>query len=48
MEGNGNLTKTAKEYVSEHNLENILSELMNSLVFENARKPEIFMVRYYE
>jgi hypothetical protein len=36
----------AQKVISEHNLEPLLAEMLNSLVFERARNPEIFMIKY--
>lgn len=40
-----NKQKSAKEYIERHNLDKVMPELMNTLVHEMARKPEIFMVK---
>jgi hypothetical protein len=36
----------AKSYMQEHNVEKILSEMLNSLVHARDPKPLIFMVNY--
>jgi hypothetical protein len=36
----------AQKYIEQHNLEHIMAEMLNTLVFEKARKPEIFMIKY--
>jgi len=36
--------KKAKEYVDEHKVEKIISEMINSLVHTKDKKPIIFMV----
>ena len=47
MEHNHNNHKTkAENVINEHNLEPLLAEMLNSLVYERARNPEIFMIKY--
>jgi hypothetical protein len=36
----------AQNVISEHHLEPLLAEMLNSLVYERARNPEIFMIKY--
>jgi hypothetical protein len=37
---------SAKEYIQKHNLDNVLAELLNTLVYNKVRNPEIFMIKY--
>lgn len=48
MEANSNSNdiSNTNEYFKEHNLEHIMSEIMNTLVHERIRQPEIFMIKY--
>ncbi len=36
----------AQNIIEEHNLEPLLAGLLNTLVYEKARNPEIFMIKY--
>ena len=36
----------AKSYIDEHNVEKIISEMLNSLVHARDPKPLIFMIKY--
>lgn len=35
---------TARLYISQHGLENLFAEMLNSLVFEKTRDPDLYMV----
>ncbi len=40
-------TKTkSQKYIEEHNLEPLMAEMMNTLVYEKAHKPEVFLIKY--
>ena len=36
-----------KEYIEKYELENVLSEMLNTLVSKKNKKPEIFMVNNF-
>ena len=36
----------SRQYINDHNLQPVLSELLNTLVAEKTRQPEIFMIKY--
>lgn len=36
----------AQRYLQQHNLEPLLAEMLNTLVYEKVKKPEIFMIKY--
>lgn len=36
----------AKDYIAQHKLESVMADMMNTMVYERARKPEIFMVNF--
>ena len=36
----------AEEYINRHNLEPVLAEMLNTLVYEKVHNPEIFMIKY--
>ena len=43
-----NLTNNVlEEYIEEHNLQHILTEMLNTVVYEKPRNPSIFMVNLY-
>ena len=35
----------AKKYIEEHELEKIVSEMLNSVVYEKSKQPIIYMVK---
>ena len=41
-----NKSVNAAEFIGKHNLEPILAEMLNTLVYEKVRNPEIFMIKY--
>ncbi len=41
-----NKSINAEEYIKRHNLEPVLAEMLNTLVYEKVRNPEIFMIKY--
>ena len=36
----------AEQILSQNNLEGVLAEMLNSLVYEKARNPEVYMIKY--
>ena len=49
MENNkkeSNIGINAEEFIGKHNLEPILAEMLNTLVYEKVHNPEIFMIKY--
>ena len=45
MENNKN-KELLKQYIDKHNLENIVSGMVNSLVHEKAERPIEYMIKY--
>jgi hypothetical protein len=41
-----NKATNAKDYIERHGLEPVLTEMLNSLVYEKVRNPEIYMIKY--
>ena len=37
----------AKKYIEEHDLEKIVSEMLNSVVYDKSKQPIIYMVRTF-